>query len=55
MRSLAASQKKTEVFLRYGLSDDVLTQIGRSELDVGYYVDATPAESLAGGRSSSAL
>jgi len=45
VRSLAASQR-TEVFLRYGMSDDVLTQIGKGELDVGYYVDATPAEAL---------
>ena len=49
VRSLATSSKKTEVFLRYGMSDDVLAQIGRGELDVGYYVDATPAESLASG------
>ena len=34
------------------MSDDVLAQIGRSELDVGYYVDATPAEFLASGRLS---
>src|SRR6185437_9475053 len=40
VRSLATSSKKTEVFLRYGMSDDVLTQIGRGELDVGYYHDA---------------
>jgi DNA-binding transcriptional LysR family regulator len=52
VRSLATSLQKTEVFLRYGMSDDVLAQIGRSELDVGYYVDATPAESLASGRLS---
>ena len=42
VRSLATSLQKTEVFLRYGMSDDVLTQIGKSELDVGYYIDATP-------------
>jgi len=49
VRTLATSSKKTEVFLRYGMSDDVLAQIGRSELDVGYYIDATPSESLASG------
>src|SRR6478736_8115063 len=49
VRSLATSSKKTEVFLRYGTSDDVLAQIGRGDLDVGYYVDATPPESLASG------
>lgn len=49
VRSLATSLQKTEVFLRYGMSDDVLAQVGRGELDVGYYVDATPAESLAFG------
>jgi DNA-binding transcriptional LysR family regulator len=49
VRSLATSSKKTEVFLRYGMSDDVLAQIGRSELDVGYYIDATPPECLASG------
>ena len=49
VRSLATSSKKTEVFLRYGMSDDVLAQIGRGELDVGYYIDAAPAECLASG------
>jgi len=49
VRSLATSAKKTEVFLRHGMSDDVLAQIGRSELDVGYYVDAAPYEFLASG------
>ena len=47
VRSLAMSSKKTEVFLRYGMSDEVLAQIGRGELDVGYYLDATPLECLA--------
>jgi DNA-binding transcriptional LysR family regulator len=46
VRSLATSAKKTEVFLRYGMSEDVLSQIGRGELDVGYYIDATPPECL---------
>jgi DNA-binding transcriptional LysR family regulator len=45
VRSLATSLQKTEVFLRYGISDDVLTQIGKGELDVGYYIDAAPAGS----------
>jgi DNA-binding transcriptional LysR family regulator len=52
VRSLATSSKKTEVFLRYGMSDDVLAQIGKGELDVGYYIDATPLECLASGRLS---
>ncbi|SDN74013.1 LysR family transcriptional regulator [Afipia sp. GAS231] len=47
VRSLATSLQKTEVFLRYGMSDDVLTQIGKTELDVGYYIDAAPQESHA--------
>jgi len=47
VRNLATSSKRTEVFLRYGMSDEVLAQIGRGELDVGYYIDATPRESLA--------
>jgi DNA-binding transcriptional LysR family regulator len=47
VRSLATSSKKTEVFLRYGMSDEVLAQIGKGELDVGYYIDATPTECLA--------
>ena len=34
------------------MSNDVLAQIGRSELDVGYYIDATPAESLSSGTLS---
>jgi len=42
VRSLAASSHKTEIFLRHGMSDDVLTQIGKGELDVGYYIDRTP-------------
>jgi DNA-binding transcriptional LysR family regulator len=49
VRSLATSSKRTEVFLRYGMSDDVLAQIGRGDLDVGYYIDATPPECLASG------
>jgi DNA-binding transcriptional LysR family regulator len=42
VRSLATSLQKTEVFLRYDMSDDVLMQIGKGELDVGYYIDAAP-------------
>jgi DNA-binding transcriptional LysR family regulator len=49
VRSLATSAKKTEVFLRHGMSDDVLAQIGRNELDVGYYIDAAPYECVASG------
>src|SRR4029453_11801082 len=49
VRGLATSPQKPEAFLRYGMRDDVLAQSGRSELDVGYYVDATPAGSLAFG------
>lgn len=44
VRSLATASKRTEVTLRYGLSDAVLAQIGRGELDVGYYIDAAPRE-----------
>jgi hypothetical protein len=33
------------VFLRHGTSDDVLTQIGKSELDVGY-IASTPVSRL---------
>src|SRR6187399_1506570 len=47
VRSLAIASKKTEVFLRHGLSDDVLAQIGKGELDVGYYIAAAPAPGLA--------
>lgn len=42
VRSLTASSQRTEVFLRHGVTGDVLAQIGAGELDVGYYVDATP-------------
>ncbi|ANV99741.1 LysR family transcriptional regulator [Bradyrhizobium icense] len=52
VRSLATSSKRTEVFLRYGMTDDVLAQIGKGELDVGYYVDATPAECRVSGTLS---
>jgi DNA-binding transcriptional LysR family regulator len=31
------------------MSDDVLAQIGKGELDVGYYIDTTPPECLASG------
>jgi DNA-binding transcriptional LysR family regulator len=47
VRGLATSLQKTEVFLRYGMSDDVLMQIGKGELDVGYYIDAAPQQSNA--------
>ena len=43
VRSLTMSSQQTEVFLRSGMSDDVVSQIGKGDLDVGYYVDATPA------------
>jgi DNA-binding transcriptional LysR family regulator len=46
VRSLTASSQKTEVFLRHGMSDDVLIQIGKGELDVGYYIDAPPETAL---------
>jgi DNA-binding transcriptional LysR family regulator len=49
VRSLATSSSKIEVLLRSGSSDDVLAQIGRGELDVGYYVDATPPGCRASG------
>ena len=45
VRSLAASHK-AEIFLRHGMSDDVLTQIDKGELDVGYYIDRTPVSAL---------
>jgi DNA-binding transcriptional LysR family regulator len=51
VRSLATASKKTEVVLRYGMSDDVLAQVGKGELDVGFYIDATPPESRASGTS----
>jgi DNA-binding transcriptional LysR family regulator len=44
VRSLATVSKRTEVTLRYGLSDAVLAQIGRGELDAGYFIDAAPGE-----------
>jgi DNA-binding transcriptional LysR family regulator len=43
VRSLTRSTHQTEIFLRSGMSDDVVAQIGKGELDVGYYVDATPS------------
>ena len=46
VRSLTASSQKIEVFLRHGMSDDVLIQIGKGELDVGYYIDATSDAAL---------
>jgi DNA-binding transcriptional LysR family regulator len=41
VRSLTAGSSRTEVFLRSGMSDDIVAQIGKGELDVGFYVDAT--------------
>ena len=35
------------MFLRHGMSDDVLTQVGKGELGVGYYIVSTPVSSLA--------
>jgi DNA-binding transcriptional LysR family regulator len=46
IKSLVLSSPETEVFLRHGMSDEVLAQIGRGELDVGFYIDATPERSL---------
>src|SRR5712671_3355294 len=46
VRSLTASSQNIEMFLRHGMSDDVLIQIGKGELDVGYYIDATPDAAL---------
>jgi DNA-binding transcriptional LysR family regulator len=43
VRSLTAgSSPRTELFLRSGTSDDVMAQVSRGELDVGFYVDPTP-------------
>jgi DNA-binding transcriptional LysR family regulator len=46
IRELTASSPRVEVFLRHGMTDDVLAQIGRHELDVGFYIDATPERTL---------
>jgi DNA-binding transcriptional LysR family regulator len=45
IKELTASPR-VEVFLRHGMTDEVLAQIGRGELDVGFYIDATPERSL---------
>lgn len=47
VRILTTASHQTEVFLRHGITDEVLTQIGTGELDVGYYIDPTPAPSRA--------
>jgi DNA-binding transcriptional LysR family regulator len=52
IRELTASSPRVEVFLRHGMTDDVLAQIGRSELDVGFYIDATPERSLSSAQTS---
>jgi DNA-binding transcriptional LysR family regulator len=46
IKELTASSPRVEVFLRHGMTDEVLAQIGRGELDVGFYIDATPERSL---------
>jgi DNA-binding transcriptional LysR family regulator len=45
IKELTASSPRVEVFLRHGMTDEVLAQIGRGELDVGFYIDATPVSS----------
>jgi DNA-binding transcriptional LysR family regulator len=45
VRTLTASSHETEIILRHGMNDDLLTQIGKGELDVGYYIDTTPDDS----------
>jgi DNA-binding transcriptional LysR family regulator len=47
IKELTASAPPVEVFLRHGMTDEVLAQIGRGELDVGFYIDATPERSMA--------
>lgn len=42
IRRLSTGSSRAEVFLRSGSSDDVLAQVGRGELDVGFYLDQTP-------------
>jgi DNA-binding transcriptional LysR family regulator len=42
VRSLTTGSSKTELFLRSGRSDDMIAQVGKGELDVGFYVDQTP-------------
>jgi DNA-binding transcriptional LysR family regulator len=51
IKELTASSPRIEVFLRHGMTDDVLAQIGRSELDVGFYIDATPERILPSAQS----
>lgn len=46
VKELTASSPRTEVFLRHGMTDAVLAQIGKGELDVGFYIDATPERFL---------
>jgi DNA-binding transcriptional LysR family regulator len=46
IKELTASAPRVEVFLRHGMTDEVLAQIGRGELDVGFYIDATPERSM---------
>jgi DNA-binding transcriptional LysR family regulator len=41
VKSLTASSHETEIILRHGMNDDLLTQVGKGELDVCYYIDAT--------------
>jgi DNA-binding transcriptional LysR family regulator len=42
VRSLVASSQETEIILRHGMNDDLLAQIDKGELDVSYYINATP-------------
>jgi DNA-binding transcriptional LysR family regulator len=52
IKELAVSSPRTEIFLRHGMSDQVLVQIGKGELDVGFYIDATPEPVSASAQTS---
>ena len=46
VRSLTAVSQGTEIILRHGMNDDLLAQIGKGELDVSYYINASPVDAL---------
>jgi len=46
VRSLTAVSQGTEIILRHGMNDDLLAQIGKGDLDVSYYINASPVDAL---------
>jgi DNA-binding transcriptional LysR family regulator len=42
VKTLTTADPRIEIFFHHGMSDDVLAQIGRNDLDICFYIDRTP-------------